>query len=86
MSKFRPRICFSDGKPEVPKFSGDVIDYVIFKSDFKHLVETRYSKRDTITLLRASLQGKPLELIKGIGHDYDAAWEYLDSIYGDPDL
>ena len=22
--------------------------------------------------------------IKGIGSDYDAAWDYLDSIYGDP--
>ena len=71
-------------KPKIPKFSGDVRDYVIFKADFKHLVETRHSKRDAITLLRASLQGKPLELIKGIGQDYDAAWEYFDSIYGDP--
>ncbi|KAK3735362.1 hypothetical protein QZH41_000452 [Actinostola sp. cb2023] len=29
-------------------------------------------------------EGKPLDLIKGIGTDYDAAWDYLDSIYGDP--
>ena len=71
-------------KPKMPKFAGDVRDYSIFKADFKHLVETRYGKRDAITLLRSSLQGKPLELIKGIGQDYDAAWEYLDSIYGDP--
>ena len=55
-----------------------------FKDDFKHMVDKRYSKRDAITLLRTCLQGKPLELIKGIGSDYDAAWEYLDSIYGDP--
>ena len=34
--------------------------------------------------MRGCLQGKPLELIKGIGIDYDAAWEHLDSIYGDP--
>ena len=27
---------------------------------------------------------KPLDLIKGIGSDYDAAWEYMDSMYGDP--
>ena len=47
-------------------------------------METRYGKRDAITLLRSSLQGKPVELIKGICQDYDAAWEYLDSIYGDP--
>ena len=37
-----------------------------------------------MTLLRANLSDKPLELIKGIGTDYDAAWEYLDAIYGDP--
>ena len=71
-------------KPKITKFSVDVRDYLIFKADFKHLVEKRYSKRDAITLLRTSLQGKSLELIKGIGQDYDAAWEYLDSIYGDP--
>ncbi len=23
-------------------------------------------------------------MIKGIGQDYDAAWDYLDSVYGDP--
>lgn len=33
--------------------------------------------RDAISLLRTSLQGRPLELIKGIGTDYDAAWSYL---------
>ena len=71
-------------KPKMPKFAGDINDYSIFKADFKHLVETRYSKRDAITLLRSSLQGKPLELIQGISQDYDAAWEYLDLIYRDP--
>ena len=47
-------------------------------------MDTRYAKRDAITLLRANLSDKPLELIEGIGTDYDAAWEYLDTIYGDP--
>ena len=75
---------FKVEKPKLPKFSGDVRDYVIFRADFKHAVESQYSDRDAITILRASLQGKPLELIKGIGCDYKAAWEYLDSIYGDP--
>ena len=76
---------FKVEKPKFPKFSGDVRDYVIFRSDFKHVVESQYSDRDAITILRASLQGKPLELInKGIGCDYKAAWAYLDSIYGDP--
>ena len=70
-------------KPKLPKFTGDVREYAIFKADFKHAIESRYSKRDSITLLRTCLKDKPLELIKGIGSDYDAAWEYLDSIYGD---
>ena len=65
-------------KPKLTKFSDG-----IFKADFKHLIESRYSKRDSITLLRTCLKEKPLELIKGIGSDYDAAWQYLDSIYGD---
>ena len=59
-------------------------DYAIFRSDFKHGIEAAYPKRDAITLLRICLRDKPLDLIKGIGTDYDAAWEYLDSIYGDP--
>ena len=71
-------------KPKMPKFAGDVREFGTFRADFKHLVETRYSKRDAITILRSTLQGKPLEMIKGIGQDYDAAWEYLDSVYGDP--
>ena len=79
-----PQLAFRMEKPKMPKFSGDVREFAIFKADFKHLIETRYSKRDSITLLRASLQGKPLELIKGIGQDYDAAWGYLEAIYGDP--
>ena len=75
---------FKIEKPKLPKFSGDVRDYVIFRADFKHAIEHRYSSRDAITFLRSCLQGKPLDLIKGIGTDYKAAWEYLDSIYGDP--
>ena len=68
----------------MPKCSGDVREYALFRSDFKHAMQARYSKRYAITFLRTCLQGKPLDLIKGIGSDYDAAWEYLDSIYGDP--
>ena len=35
-------------------------------------------------MLRTSIEGKPLVLIKRIGSDYVAACKYLDSIYGDP--
>ncbi len=75
---------FKMEKPKMPRFAGDVRDYVIFRADFKHAVDSRYSKRDCMSLLRTSLNGKPLEWIKGIGSDYDAAWQHLDSIYGDP--
>ena len=75
---------FKMEKPKMPKFSGDVREYAIFRADFKYAIGSRYSKRDAMTFLRACLEGKPLELIKGIGSDYDAAWEYLDSVYGDP--
>ena len=70
----------------MPEYSGDVREYARFRSGFKHVIEARYNKRDAIRFLRTCLQarGKPLDLIKGIGSDYDVAWEYLDSIYGDP--
>ena len=68
----------------MPRFNGDVRDYAIFKSDFKHIIGTKYNNRDAITLLRTALSGKPLEMMKGIGLDYSAAWDYLDSVYGDP--
>ena len=75
---------FKMEKPKMPKFSGDVRECAIFKADFKHAIESKYSARDAITFLCKCLQGKPLELIKGTRTDYTAAWEYLDSIYGDP--
>ena len=75
---------FKHQKPKLPTFSGNVRDYNIFKSDFKHAIEPSYANRDAITLLRTCLGDKPLELIRGTGTDYDAAWEYLDAIYGDP--
>ena len=73
----RSQSLFRIEKPKMPIFAGGVREYGTFKSDFKHLIESRYSKRDAITILRSCLQGKPLEMIKGICQDYDAAWEYL---------
>ena len=57
---------FQMEKPKLPKFSGDVREYVIFRADFKHTIESRYSKRDAITFLRTCLKDKPLGLIQGI--------------------
>ena len=74
---------FKVENPKLPYFKGDVREYATFKSDFKHAIERKYSKRDAITMLRTCLKDKPLQLIKGIGTDYDAVWHYLDAIYGD---
>ena len=70
-------------KPKMPKFTQNVREYATFRADFKHSIESRYSKRDAKTFLRTSLGDKSLELIKGTGSDYDAGWVYLDALYRD---
>lgn len=75
---------FKIEKPKMPKYDGNVREYAIFKADFKHIIGSKFNDRDAITLLRSALTGKPLDFIKAIGSDYQAAWDYLDSIYGDP--
>jgi len=75
---------FKMEKPKMPKFSRNVRVCATFNADFKHAIESKYTTLDAITFLRICLQGKPLELIKGIVTDCVSAWEYLDSIYGDP--
>ncbi|CAB3983142.1 Hypothetical predicted protein [Paramuricea clavata] len=58
-------ICaFKIEKPKLSRLNGDVRDYAIFKSDFKHIIGTKYNNRDAITLLRTALSGKPLEMMK----------------------
>ena len=71
-------------KAKLPMFTGDVRQYFIFKSDFKHAVEAHYSERDTLTVLRSCLSSEPAKLIEGISSDLNAAWKYLDQNYGDP--
>ncbi|XP_071509125.1 uncharacterized protein [Diadema antillarum] len=71
-------------KPKLPRFSGDIREYMIFKADFKHVVHNQYSGRDALMVLRSCLTGKALRHIRGIGQDYEAAWSQLDLIYGDP--
>lgn len=58
-------------------FTGDVRDHAIFWVVFRHPVNSRYGKGDTILLLRTSLQQWLLEFIKGISTDYDTTWSYL---------
>ena len=52
---------FKMEKPKMPKFAGDVRNYVIFRADYKHAIELKYSKEDAITFLCTCLQDKPLE-------------------------
>ena len=82
-STFKP-FTVKHEKAKLPMFTGDVRQYFIFKSDFKHAVEAHYSERDTLTVLRSCLSSEPAKLIKGISSDLNAAWKYLDQNYGDP--
>ena len=45
---------FNVEKPKMPQFAGDVRDNKIYQSDFWNAVDSRYSKRDAISLLRTS--------------------------------
>ena len=75
---------FKSIRPKLPLFSGDVRTYHEFKSDFKYMVERDFDDRDAVTMLRSALEGKPLEMVRGFGQDYEAVWETLDAVYGDP--
>ena len=71
-------------KPKLPTFNGDVRKYFIFNADFQHAVESCYSERDAIAILRSCLGPEPPKLVDGISTDLKAAWNYLDQNYGDP--
>lgn len=70
-------------RPKLPTFDGDIREFCIFKADFLHAVGNRHEDMDALMILRSCLKNKPLELIRGIGHDYKAAWSQLEMIYGD---
>ncbi|KAJ8021029.1 hypothetical protein HOLleu_40783 [Holothuria leucospilota] len=59
-------------------------EYWTFKDDFRHMIDQLYEPRDAVSILSTSLTGRLLEMLRGIGTDYNACWEYLDMIYGDP--
>ena len=40
---------FKMEKPKMPKFTGNVREYAIFRADFKHAIESSYSKRDNFS-------------------------------------
>ena len=71
-------------KPKLPTFNDDVRKHFIFKADFQHAVESCYSERDAIAILRSCLGSEPSKLVDGISTDLKAAWNYLDQNYGYP--
>ncbi|CAB4043044.1 Hypothetical predicted protein [Paramuricea clavata] len=67
----------------LPKFDGNVRNYLDFRRDFKFLVEKQYTTQEALYVLRSCLDKSSADLIK-CKEDYDAAWEKLDREYGDP--
>ena len=53
----------------------------MLRADFKHVVESRCSEIDAITMLRTILERKSLQLIQEIECDYIAAWEHTKLIH-----
>ena len=45
---------FSNRKAKITQILGCLPEYAIFRADFKHLIESRYMTRDSITLLLES--------------------------------
>lgn len=67
-------------KLELPKFSGDIRDYHVWKKHFTRLVESQYGK--DCYVLTQCLDGNARELICKYSN-YDAMWARLESEYGD---
>ncbi len=67
----------------LPKFDGNVRNYLDFRRDFKFLVEKQYTTQEALYVLRSCLDKSSADLIK-CKEEYDAAWEKLDREYGDP--
>ena len=59
-------------KPKLPTFNGDVGKYFIFKANFQHAVESYYSDRDAIAILRSCLGPEPSKLVDEISTDLKA--------------
>ena len=69
---------FNMERPKLPTFSGDIREYNVFKADFQHVIHPHYGGRDALMILRSCLKGKPLQHIRRIGRDYEAARGQLD--------
>ena len=49
ISNVQPVCGFKMEKSKILRFSGDIIQYSTYRDDFKHAIESRYSKRDAMT-------------------------------------
>ena len=71
---------------EFPRFSGDLRTYVVFKKDFKDMVESTgaYSDSQMSHILRSEcLQGEPKNMCRNI-YSVKDIWARLDDVYHDP--
>ena len=76
-------------QPEVPKFTGDPLDYKPFMMVFRARIESKTHVVDCLYYLNQYLQGEPKELISGCLYadpieGYFEAKRLLDQEYGDP--
>ena len=73
-------------KIEVPKFSGNILEYQDWKQTFQAMVESRTEDTATKLLyLKDCMKGELADLIKSVGHRttaYHAAWAILETRFG----
>ena len=79
-------------KPDLDEFSGDPLEYLYFKANFREVVEAAVPDQvGRLTRLIKYTTGEPKELIKHLvhadpGNCYDTAVTLLDKEYGNPHL
>lgn len=76
-------------QPDVPKFTGDPLDYQPFIMAFKAHIESKTHLADCLYYLNQYLDGEPKELISGCLYEnsierYCEAKRLLNHEYGDP--
>ena len=79
-------------KPDLDPFSGDPLEYLYFKANFREVVESVvHDQRGRLTRLIKYTTGEPKELIKHLVHAdphscYSTAVSLLDKEYGNPHI
>ena len=80
-------------KPEIDTFSGDPLEFLYFKANFREVVESSVpDERGRLTRLIKYTEGEAKDLIKHLVHDadskscYSTAMSLLEKEYGNPHL